>query len=52
MPILIFASYYGMNVKFPEYSFLGESGTWFMAIFMILISTLGIIFYMKRKKWF
>lgn len=52
MPILIFASYYGMNVKFPEYKVLGQSGTWFLAMFMILLSTLGIILYMKKKKWF
>ncbi|MGE4384604.1 MAG: magnesium transporter CorA family protein [Endomicrobiaceae bacterium] len=52
LPILIFASYYGMNVAFPEYKFLGQSGTWFLAMFMILLSTLGIILYMKRKKWF
>ncbi|MBR3654079.1 MAG: magnesium transporter CorA family protein [Elusimicrobia bacterium] len=52
LPILIFASYYGMNVAFPEIKILGETGTWFFAIFLILASTCGIILYMKRKKWF
>ena len=52
LPILIFASYYGMNVSFPEIKIFGETGTWFFAIFLILVSTLGIVFYMKRKKWF
>lgn len=52
LPILIFASYYGMNVAFPEIKLLGETGTWCFAIFLILASTLGIILYMKKKKWF
>ena len=52
LPILIFASYYGMNVSFPEIKIFGETGTWFFAIFLILVSTLGIVFYMKKKKWF
>ena len=52
LPILIFASYYGMNVAFPEMKILGETGTWFLAIFLILVSTLGIVFYMKKKNWF
>lgn len=52
LPILIFASYYGMNVAFPEIKILGETGTWFLAIFLILASTFGIILYMKKKKWF
>ena len=52
LPILIFASYYGMNVAFPEMKILGETGTWFFALFLILVSTFGIILYMKKKKWF
>jgi magnesium transporter len=52
LPILICASYYGMNVAFPEIKILGETGTWFFAIFLILVSTLGIVLYMKKKKWF
>ena len=52
LPILIFASYYGMNVSFPEIKIFGETGTWFFAIFLILVATLGIVFYMKKKKWF
>lgn len=52
LPILIVASYYGMNVAFPEIKIFGETGTWFLAIFIILAATFGIIFYMKRKDWF
>ena len=52
LPILIFASYYGMNVAFPEMKIFGETGTWFLAIFLILASTFAIIIYMKKKKWF
>ena len=52
LPILIVASYYGMNVAFPEINLLGQTGTWFLAIFLILASTFGIILYMKSKKWF
>ena len=52
LPILIVASYYGMNVAFPEINLLGQTGTWFLAIFLILAATFGIILYMKKKKWF
>jgi magnesium transporter len=52
LPILIVASYYGMNVAFPEVKLLGEAVTWYIAIGLIVISTGGIIWYMKRKKWF
>ncbi|MBR3628227.1 MAG: magnesium transporter CorA family protein [Elusimicrobia bacterium] len=52
LPILIVASYYGMNVAFPEINILGQTGTWFLAIFLILAATFGIILYMKKKKWF
>jgi magnesium transporter len=52
LPILIFASYYGMNVTFPEITILGASGAWFFAVFLILASTIAIAIYMKKKKWF
>ena len=52
LPVLIVASYYGMNVAFPEINLLGQTGTWFLAIFLILAATFGIILYMKNKKWF
>ncbi|MBO7431902.1 MAG: magnesium transporter CorA family protein [Elusimicrobia bacterium] len=52
LPVLIVASYYGMNVAFPEINLLGQTGTWFLAIFLILAATFGIILYMKSKKWF
>jgi len=52
LPVLIVASYYGMNVAFPEINILGQTGTWFLAIFLILAATFGIILYMKNKKWF
>ena len=52
LPVLIFASYYGMNVAFPEIKLFGQTGTWLFAVFLILISTFGIFLYMKKKKWF
>lgn len=52
LPMLIFASYYGMNVAFPEIAIFGQTGTWFFAIFLIFVSTFGIFIYMKKKKWF
>ncbi len=52
LPVLIVASYYGMNVAFPEINLFGNTGTWFFAIFLILAATLAIILYMKNKKWF
>ena len=52
LPVLIFASYYGMNVAFPEVAIFGQTGTWLFAIFLILVSTFGIFLYMKKKKWF
>jgi len=52
LPVLIVASYYGMNVAFPEVNFFGETVTWYIAIGLIAIFTGGIIWYMKKKKWF
>ncbi len=52
LPILIIASYYGMNVNFLEVDVLGPRGTWFFAIFIILVATIFLYFYMKKKKWF
>jgi len=52
LPVLIFASYYGMNVAFPEIAIFGQTGTWFFALFLIVVSTFGIFLYMKKKKWF
>jgi magnesium transporter len=52
LPVLIVASYFGMNVKFPEYAIFGETGTWIFAISVILLATAGIFLYIKRKKWF
>ena len=52
LPVLIFASYYGMNVAFPEMLIFGQTGTWFFALFLIFVSTFGIFLYMKKKKWF
>ena len=52
LPVLIFASYYGMNVAFPEMMLFGQTGTWFFALFLIFVSTFGIFLYMKKKKWF
>ena len=52
LPVLIFASYYGMNVAFPEIAIFGQTGTWFFALCLIFVSTFGIFLYMKKKKWF
>lgn len=51
LPILIIASYYGMNVNFLEIDILGPRGTWIFAVMAILVATVSLYFYMKKKKW-
>ncbi len=51
LPILIIASYYGMNVNFIEIDILGPRGTWIFAVMAILVATVSLYFYMKKKKW-
>ena len=52
MPVLIISGYFGMNVKFPEYAFFGEDGSWFFAVGLMLAAIIGLIVYFKKKKWF
>lgn len=52
MPAVLITSYYGMNVNFPENKFFGNANVWYFAFFIIIISTIGLYWYLKRKKWF
>jgi magnesium transporter len=52
LPVLIISGYYGMNVKFPEYEFFGESGTWYFAIALMAVVIGALLVYFKKKKWF
>jgi magnesium transporter len=52
MPILIISGYYGMNVRFPEYSIFGEEGAWFFAVCLMVVAIIAMLVYFKRKKWF
>ncbi len=52
MPVLIISGYFGMNVKFPEYSLFGESGSWVFAVSLMAIAITALLIYFKKKKWF
>jgi Mg2+ and Co2+ transporters len=52
LPAVLIASYYGMNVSFPEHRLFGTEKVWYFVIFLILASTAGVYYYIKRKKWF
>jgi|LQAB01.1.fsa_nt_gi magnesium transporter len=52
MPVLIISGYYGMNVKFPEYSIFGERELWVFAVCLMLVSIIAMLTYFKKKKWF
>ncbi|MCA6084962.1 magnesium transporter CorA family protein [Candidatus Endomicrobiellum agilis] len=52
MPVLIISGYYGMNMRFPEYSIFGEKNLWVFAICLMLISMVVMLVYFKKKKWF
>jgi magnesium transporter len=52
MPVLIISGYYGMNVKFPEYSIFGERELWVFAVCLMLVSIVAMLIYFKKKKWF
>ncbi|OEG70477.1 hypothetical protein ATZ36_00840 [Candidatus Endomicrobiellum trichonymphae] len=52
MPVLIISGYYGMNVKFPEYSIFGERELWVFAVCLMLLSIIAMLIYFKKKKWF
>lgn len=51
LPAVFIASYYGMNVQFPEHRILGDSKVWYFAMFIIAASTIAIFAYIKKKKW-
>ncbi|MHB9154426.1 MAG: magnesium transporter CorA family protein [Endomicrobiales bacterium] len=52
LPAVLIASYYGMNVSFPEHRIFGNENVWYFVAALIAASTLGVYFYLKRKKWF
>lgn len=52
MPVLIISGYFGMNVKFPEYAFFGEEGSWYFAVGLMLVAIIALVVYFKKKKWF
>ncbi|MFH1540554.1 MAG: magnesium transporter CorA family protein [Elusimicrobiota bacterium] len=51
IPSVAVASYYGMNVVFPEHNIFGEKHVWHFAISIIVLSTIAIYIYLKKKKW-
>ena len=52
LPALLITSYYGMNVvPFLEHRILGNDQVWYFAVFMIIVATFGIYYYLRKKKW-
>jgi magnesium transporter len=52
LPALLVASYYGMNVQFPEHRIFGDERVWYFVIAVIAVSTGSVYWYIKKKKWF
>ncbi|BAG13616.1 cobalt/magnesium transport protein CorA [Endomicrobiia bacterium] len=52
MPVLIISGYYGMNIKFPEYSIFGERELWIFAVCLMFVGIIAMLIYFKKKKWF
>jgi len=52
MPVLVVSGYYGMNLRFPEYSIFGEKDIWFFAMGLMIIAIVLMLVYFKKKKWF
>ncbi len=52
LPALFITSYYGMNVRFPEHRLFGVDFVWYFVMAIMVVSTLGIYVYIKKKKWF
>ncbi|MFH1824559.1 MAG: magnesium/cobalt transporter CorA [Candidatus Firestonebacteria bacterium] len=50
MPLTLITSFYGMNVKAPEFEW-GIFGYIFVWI-IIILATVGMFLYFKKKKWF
>lgn len=51
LPAVLVASYFGMNVDFPEHKIFGDDRVWYFAMGLIVASTIGIFLYIKKKKW-
>jgi magnesium transporter len=51
LPALLIASYYGMNVAFPEHRIFGDTRVWYFAFALIGLSTISVFIYIKKKKW-
>lgn len=52
MPPMLIASYYGMNLPFPEVSILGINGVWYLAAAVSFLSTFIVYLYLRRQRWF
>jgi magnesium transporter len=50
IPTMI-ASIYGMNVDFPETDILGGRNTYYLAICLMLVSTVVMIYYFRKREW-
>ena len=48
MPAVLISSFYGMNLKMPEFS---HRYGYHIVLAAIIISTAAMIFYIKKKKW-
>ncbi|MCD4812630.1 magnesium/cobalt transporter CorA [bacterium] len=49
MPLTVITSFYGMNVKMPEFNW-GING-YFFAIGLMVLALAGMLIFLKRKKW-
>jgi magnesium transporter len=50
IPTLI-ASIYGMNVDFPETEILGGRNTYYLALAIMLLTTVIMLYYFRKREW-
>ncbi|MEW6515714.1 MAG: magnesium/cobalt transporter CorA [candidate division FCPU426 bacterium] len=49
MPLTVITSFYGMNVKIPEFE-LGRFG-YYISLGLLVLALTGMVIFLKRKKW-
>lgn len=51
LPMSLVAGFYGMNVRFFEYSVFGEAGTQFFAVFLMAMIAAIMVYWFRRMGW-
>lgn len=52
LPLTLIAGFYGMNVSFMEYDLFGERGTYYFALLLMVVTSVIMVAWFKKKQWF